>query len=343
MKARGARAGAPPVVASARGWLLLLPQLDAGHATLRVKLWRRLQTLGAVALKSGAHVLPDDPARLEDFQWLLRELRDAKAEGAIARCRFVAGIDDAQLVRQFDLAREAEYAELEREAQAARRARAGEEQRGRLERRLAAIRARDYFAAAGAASAAAAVGELARTQAVPKRSTSGRGALPKPGTLWITRSNVQFDRMASAWLIRRHIDAEARIRFVDPSTHELPRGSVRFDMLEGEYTHSEGRCTFEVLLDALGDPDPALRRIGEMIHDLDLREERYLHPETAGLAALLRGIAATTAADEERIERASLALDAFHRSLATSASPSPGARGTSSGAKKAARTRRLRR
>jgi hypothetical protein len=135
------------------------------------------------------------------------------------------------------------------------------------------------------------------------------------GKVWVTREAVQIDRMASAWLIRRFIDSSARFKFV-PGRAYLPRsGEVRFDMFEGEYTHEGDRCTFEVLLQRAGLHDAALNAIGEIIHDIDLKDGKYGREETAGIRIVMAGIAAGQRDDEERLARGSAVLDDLYESL----------------------------
>ena len=130
-----------------------------------------------------------------------------------------------------------------------------------------------------------------------------------PGRTWVTREGVHVDRIASAWLIRRFIDPKARFKFVAARGYKAKPGELRFDMFEAEYTHVGEDCTFQTLLARFGLRDRALRAIGEVVHDIDCKDDRFNRPETAGIAALIRGIAQTYADDEMRIERGSAALD----------------------------------
>jgi hypothetical protein len=120
---------------------------------------------------------------------------------------------------------------------------------------------------------------------------------------------VHIDRIATAWLVRRFIDAAAGFRFVTGRTHKPAAGEIRFDMFEAEFTHDGNRCTFEVLLDAVQPSDPALRAIADIVHDIDLKEERIRRAEGPGIAALIDGIVLAHRDDMQRIERASAALD----------------------------------
>ena len=135
------------------------------------------------------------------------------------------------------------------------------------------------------------------------------------GKTWVTRRGVRVDRMASAWLIHRFIDIEARFRFVDPARHKPKKGEIRFDMFEAEYGHGGGRCTFETLVQAFALKDGALGAIAEMIHDLDLKDRRFGRTETEGLGRLLAGVAALRRGDPDRLEAGGAALDALYAGL----------------------------
>jgi hypothetical protein len=171
----------------------------------------------------------------------------------------------------------------------------------------------DYFGAPGRAAAEQAIAALEKGGVA--MIESGPAPAPVRGRTWVTRAGVRFDRMSSAWLIRRFIDPEARFKFVPAKGYRPEEGELRFDMFEAEFTHEGDRCTFETLLHRFGLRDPALRILAETIHDLDCKDEKYARPETAGIGALLEGIAHTHAADEARIERAAAFLDDLYAGL----------------------------
>jgi hypothetical protein len=127
----------------------------------------------------------------------------------------------------------------------------------------------------------------------------------EPGNTWVTRQDIHVDRIASAWLIRQFIDPEARFRFVPAKGYKARAGELRFDMYEAEYTHEGDRCTFETLLRRFGLKDRALRAIAEVIHDIDLKDEKFGRAETRGIAGLVDAIALSTRDDQERIQRGS--------------------------------------
>ena len=123
------------------------------------------------------------------------------------------------------------------------------------------------------------------------------------GRVWVTRRGVYVDRIASAWLIRRFIDPDARFKFVPAKGYEPAPGELRFDMYEGEFTHEGDRCTFEVLLSRAGLDDPALAAIGEIVHDIDLKDAKFGRPEATGIAHLIEGVGRTARFDPNRTKR----------------------------------------
>jgi hypothetical protein len=117
------------------------------------------------------------------------------------------------------------------------------------------------------------------------------------------------DRIASAWLIRRFIDAEARFKFVPARGYNPKRGELRFDMFEAEYTHVGEDCTFQTLVRQFDLREAGLRAIGEIVHDIDCKDDRFNRPETAGVSGLIGGIVKAHETDQTRTERGAAALD----------------------------------
>ncbi|MBI1967658.1 MAG: chromate resistance protein [Gemmatimonadetes bacterium] len=130
-----------------------------------------------------------------------------------------------------------------------------------------------------------------------------------PGHAWVTRERVFVDRIASAWLIRRFIDPEARFKFVAAHRYRPAADERRFDMFEAEYTHEGERCTFETLLHRFALADPALQAIAEIVHDIDCKDDKFGRPEAPGIATLLQGIAAGAADDAARVARGAILFE----------------------------------
>src|ERR687891_1800832 len=97
-------------------WLLLIHQLPPQPAYLRVKIWRRLQALGAVAVKGAVYALPHDEQTQEDLRWLVREIVGSGGEASLCEARFVDGLSDQQVRALFDAARDADYEAIRNEA-----------------------------------------------------------------------------------------------------------------------------------------------------------------------------------------------------------------------------------
>src|SRR5262249_2646288 len=129
------------------------------------------------------------------------------------------------------------------------------------------------------------------------------------GRTWVTRKGIFVDRIASAWLIRRFIDPDAKLKFVVGKGYQPLAGELRFDMFDAEFTHVGDRCTFEVLLERMALEDPALHAIGEVVHDIDLKDGKFGRPQAAGLETLLAGLALRAKNDEERLARGSAIFD----------------------------------
>ena len=139
------------------------------------------------------------------------------------------------------------------------------------------------------------------------------------GRTWVTRQGVFIDRIASAWLIRRFIDRSAKFKFVPAKGYQHEQGELRFDMYRGEYTHEGDRCTFEVLLEKFSLDDSALHVIGEIVHDIDLKDDKFSRPETHGVQSVVAGIAAAHSDDNDRLTHGSAIFDALYSQLSRKA------------------------
>jgi hypothetical protein len=154
----------------------------------------------------------------------------------------------------------------------------------------------------------AALLETERAEGGPVLTRPQLGEPPR-GATWVTRAGVFVDRIASAWLIRKAIDPQARFKFVPAKGYRPEPGELRFDMVGGEYTHVADDCSYQTLCAQFGIVDRALLAIGEVVHDIDCKDAKFGRPETAGVASLLRGIADSTTEDPARLERGGRVFD----------------------------------
>jgi len=307
-------------------WLLLIHQLPRKPDYFRVKIGRRLERLGAVAIKNSIYVIPYSTHAVEDFQWLLREIADGGGEASICRAEFVDGLTDGEIEQLLRDARAHDYEEIASRARALlRQLPAGravsEERRRRLQADLARIRSRldalskiDFFDARASSPALSLIQSIEDRLTAPRaressRATPGLANSDIHGRTWVTREGIFVDRIASAWLIRRFIDPDARFKFVAPEGYRPRDGELRFDMYEAEYTHEGDRCTFETLLRRFRIEDPALADIAEIVHAIDLRDGKFERDDARGIERVLAGIAAAYPDDVQRLERGAALFD----------------------------------
>jgi hypothetical protein len=307
-------------------WLLLIHQIPPKPDYFRVKVRRRLQRMGAVALKNSVYVLPHRDEAVEDFRWLLREIVADGGEATVCEAQIVEGITQADLEAMFAAERDVEYAEIvvgaqrlgsrgEVSSEDSGRPSEVEVELGRLRRRLEEIHALDFFGAPGRRAAERSIASVEARLSRHPASKASRGGEDMRGHTWVTRRDVYVDRIASAWLIRRFIDPKAKFKFTGSKTYQPKPGEVRFDMFEAEYTHEGDRCTFETLLERAGIRDRGLRAIGEIVHDIDCKDSKFGREEAPGVAALLRGLVRAYTDDAIRLERGGLAFDDLYASL----------------------------
>jgi len=306
------------------GWLLLIHQIPPKPNYFRVKIWRHLQKLGAVGIKNSVYALPSNEEAQEDLNWVLREIVEGGGDASLVEARLIEGLNDEQVKEMFRAARDADYQAVGEEVRQLARSlpRKGElpEERrsemvaivARLQKRMAEIAAIDFFHARSREAVDGLLRELDERLAAraPEKEPDIKAALEKPRrATWVTRTGIHVDRMASAWLIRRFIDPEAKFKFVSAREYRHREGELRFDMFDGEFTHQGELCTFEVLLARFEITDAPLRPIAEIVHDIDLKDEKYGRADNAGFEHLINGIAMAHPEDEVRLQRASAVLD----------------------------------
>lgn len=257
-----------------RRWLVFVHQLPAHPSNGRVKVWRRLQQIGAVALKNAVHVLPDSEQSREDFEWLREEVSALGGEASIFNASSMSKADERYVLRQLK----------------------GKKAMQAVERQPPSAKVRQTPA--------------------PSRFdlTAYRNRV------WVTRPRPGVDRFASAWLIRRFIDAKAT--FVFAAAPDRYPDAVPFDMYQpGGFKHEGDRCTFEVLQDRFSIPDVVVKRIGEIVHDIDLKEDRYKSPHAATVATLVDGLRASIPEDARLLEQGIVMFEALYQSLQSTKRP----------------------
>jgi hypothetical protein len=334
-RSRKKRDEQPP--SSGARWVLFMPSIPAKPASVRVKIWRRLQAIGAVGLRGSLYALPNREECIEVFEWVARELRELGGQASICEGRFLDESTDDEIERRFIDARSADYAEiataarqlakqLEARRVAPERIAQMTDQHAKLVQRLGEVAAIDFMHVPGREAVEGLLAAVAR--ALPRDGTSAGEPLEvmeKPSAAtWVTRTGVHVDRIASAWLIRRFIDPAATFKFVPAKGYVPKPGELRFDMFEAEFTHVGDRCTFEVLVERMGLRDAALTALGEIIHDLDLRDDKFGREEAAGVRSAIDGICTVARDDDQRIAAATPMLDGLHSHFSLQTRRKPG-------------------
>lgn len=313
----------------AQPWLLCIHNIPPKPPYLRAKVARRLSALGAVAVKNSVYALPDQEAQRDGLVWLSKEIEQGGGKAFVCKASFDGieggGYSDAHIRQLFVDAREADYRNLAAEYQPMLDALASpdtdeeiekqvREWNGQLRVRYEEILDIDFFGASGRGAIETMLSTFGAWLANYERHGAVEQAPFDPAVfkdrVWVTRPGVHVDRIASAWLIKRFIDTEASFRF---TTSDLGNQVVRFDMIEGEFSHEGAWCTFEVLLKRFGlDADSALSILGQIVHDIDLDEDAPSRPESSGILALLNGVCLGTDVDEDRIRAGSDMLDTLY-------------------------------
>lgn len=319
-------------------WLLLLLQLPTRPAAARIKTWRRLQQLGSVAIKNSVYVLPNTAQAREDFEWLRAEVVAAKGQASIMVADALTAAEDDEIRSAFLKQRAVEYDALRGEIEktlrglksraagpprlAAERAlRSGRNELGRLD-------AMELIPVGARAKAVDALDRLERrlapederTSVMPATTTSRDSFTAR---IWVTRPRPGVDRMSSAWLIQRFIDPNARFAFAAEPPPANDKKRVAFDMFGVGFGHLGDRCSFEVLCDHFGIADTAVRHIGKIVHDVDLKEDRYSMPEAPIVERMVEGLRATYADDDALLAHGMAMFAALYESLRGTGDPKP--------------------
>jgi hypothetical protein len=311
-------------------WLCLLFLLPAKRADARVQAWRRLQRAGAVLLKNSAYVLPASAEAREDFEWIKQEIVSSGGQAMVLVARATDAPTEDEIVAAFRAARSRDFealtadaAKLIRLARQRSAGRAGRELTQRVRRlreRFEEKAAIDFANAPGRGELAALLEQLdqltgRRRTMAPARTTTANAAEYR-NRVWVTRPQPGIDRMSSAWLIRRFVDPKARFVFGLPTT--TPQ-AIPFDTFEAEFGHHGTSCTFETFCDRFAITDPAVRHIGRIVHDLDLKEARYNETETATIGRLVEGLRRARHDDDALLQSGIEMFEALYQSLAIKA------------------------
>jgi hypothetical protein len=303
-------------------WRILIVSLSGANGALRLRLWRQLKAAGAVALRDGVYLLPDRPELASIFEGWREEVVAAGGVAHIVAASPQGETVDGEWAALFD--RSDEYRSWSGGLQGlldALPANEGEARRLLRQRRkeLDSIAVVDFFAGEPAEQARrqlqAAERQLTRRYS-PDEPSPSDGAIQRlsaadyRGRTWATRARPWVDRIASAWLIQRFIDPDARFIWLEKIA-DCPPAALGFDFDGATFTHVGDRVTFEVLLESFDlATDKGLGRLAGLVHALDVDGESS--PEGAGFEAILSGARARLDSDDALLREIGATLDSLY-------------------------------
>lgn len=303
-------------------WITFAYSLSKDKSNTRVTLWRRLQRLGAVAPAGNLYVLPALDECIEAFQWLTQEIQSAGGQAVMFYCEQIEGLSEQALIDLFCEARAKEYEAIRDEMIILQdKLKNPPEDRSetladlaKLRRQYADIARIDYFRCPQGKDLENRLTQIEQTVAGNNKSVPAIAILDAAefvGKTWVTRPQPYVDRLASIWLIRRFIDPDATIRY---SQQPAP-SEISFDMPNAQFRHVGNLCTFEVLISSFGLAADGLARLAEFVHEIDLRDSIYHHPEASGIEMLLTGWLHQGLSDEALEERGLTLFDGLLSAL----------------------------
>ena len=321
-------------------WILLIHQIAHDSPNLRVRIWRNLKKHGAVLFKNAVYVLPYTNEHEEIMQWLCNQIKEGGSDASLFITESLDKKQDEEIMKSFHEICDKEYtslievsdAELKKITQREETEGISESLVHECKRKLNEILKSaddiskiDFFHAPQKEILLQKIASLQKvllkwTKTSEKEiKVTGKVYQIKDfsGKKWATRKDIFIDRIASAWLIRRFIDPKARFVFVPKGTEKTPRGTVPFDMYGTEFTHHGEDCTFETLMKAFDLKDTALQSIAEIVHDIDLKDNKYGRKEAEGIERVIAGLSRHLSNDNKLIEKGIEIFDALYQNYSS--------------------------
>ena len=308
-------------------FLALLTSLPTGNSTLRMRVWRALKDTGCGVLRDGVYILPIEAPQAPALAEAEAEVKAAGGFAMTVELNLKTSAQVEHVRKLFDRSQEygALVAKIGTTKAALRRLgkRKAETLVQRLRRSLEELVEIDFYPGQANLQAKDAMSALEReaqtlfSEGEPrssKRKVRSLDPAKYRNRVWVTRKDLWVDRIASAWLIRRFIDKNAKFVWLD-RPRDRPRGAIGFDFDGAEFTHIDSLVTFEVLLASFGlDEDQALASIGHAVHFLDTGGIPV--GDATGLETILRGIKSKARSDDAVVLEADKVFDLFYSAYA---------------------------
>lgn len=299
-------------------WLLLVATLPVEDPAARMRMLRTLESLGAAVMREGAYLLPDTPAARQGLDHLAEYIARGGGSAQVLHATPASEAQHRAFRALFD--RSARYAELVKIVESLKVgygiadpsaiARVLNKQRREFE----SISVLDFFPSAPQEKArevlATAEGAVRKLLFPSQAAAPGRPDEPLLRRVWATRRPPWADRLACAWLVRRFVDPEGTVQWLDKA-QPCPAEAVGFSFDGARFGNSASKITFEVMLERFGlASNAALAKIGGIVHYLEVRDTPV--PEAAGVQTLLQGAARRSTTDDELLAEAEKTFDLLY-------------------------------
>jgi len=292
-------------------WLMLVLTLPSKNASARVSIWRKLRRYGSLSLRTSGYVLPNTPDNMERFEWIATEIRKYKGQASVAHVQSFDDLPHERMIQLFVAERNKDYEDLIRQLKGSRKRALNTTS---VRRRLQEIVALDFFKSPMRAKVEAMINAMDKSSSKPQSRTRRRGGSEFVNRIWVTRHRPGIDRCASAWLIQRFIDPNAKFGFAGDSK-QIP-DSIPFDMFGPDgFGHRGSDCTFETLCKEFSLKEAKVRAIAEIVHDADLHDEKYGCPEGTGIDRILKGWAKQQISDQELLRRGMELMEGLYEGI----------------------------
>ncbi|MFN3532922.1 MAG: chromate resistance protein ChrB domain-containing protein [Candidatus Brocadia sp.] len=307
-------------------WILFIHQIAQDAPNLRVKVWRDLKKHGAVLFKNAVYVLPYTKEHEEIMKWLCKRIKDSGSDASLFITESLDKKQDEEIIKTFHEVCDREYLtvitacnDLLKKIEQIEGTEGitegiiydSKKRLSEIIRNTEDIAKIDFFSALQKERVSQKIQvirhKIEEWANSPKKEARVIHKIYRikdyVGKKWITRKDIYIDRIASAWFIRRFIDPKAKFVFLAKNTDKIPNNAIPFDMYGAEFTHHGDDCTFETLIKVFNLKDPALQPIAEIVHDIDLKDNKYDRKETEGIEQIIKGLKQQQKDDNKLLEK----------------------------------------
>ena len=296
---------------------LLISSLPSQSTTARMRIWRSLKSNGAATLRDGVYLLPE--VHSEKFESIVNDHLNENGQAYIFQTEAPAHLD---LIQLFD--RTGEYEELSNEIYQIQnmleenRKKEHLKQTRKLRKNLNLLIEIDFFPNIHQSKTLNALTRL-------EHSIAQLGEYDEPNNfeqqfkvlfkqdfqnkIWATRKRPWIDRLASAWIIQKLIDPQAKFIWLE-HPNECPKDALGFDFDDAHFTHINHLVTFEVLIHSFELQNPALNKIAEIVHFLDVGGNEPA--EALGIEKILQGLRSTITNDDQLLHLSNRIFDGLY-------------------------------